>query len=461
MNTSFLRTTFILTYLLLLSGSLQLSAQYSSIAQVDSAFIHKTYGAKADAIIKQALKDSSAHKRLQYICDTFGSRLSGSESLEKTIDWILNELKNDGFDNVHGENVNVPRWVRGKESCDLVEPRRTPLAMLGLGGSIATPPDGITAEVLVVHSFDELKKRASEARGKIVLYNVPFTSYRATVVYRADGASKAAEVGAVANLLRSVGPYSMRTPHTGGMRYADSITKIPSAAISSEDADMLDRMQQRGQKIVVKLAMEAKTMPDAVSRNVIAEIKGSEKPEEIVVLGGHIDSWDVGVGAMDDGGGCVATWRALKALKDAGFRPRRTVRLVMWTNEENGLRGGEGYAEQHGKEKHILALESDGGVFKPEGFGFEGTPEVFKAYKAVLTLLHPIAATKLSVGGGGADIGPLRKYSVPQMNISVEDAKYFWFHHTNADTPDKLNPLEINQCAAAMAVMVFVAADLP
>jgi carboxypeptidase Q len=433
----------------------------SKTTMIDSAFIHKTYNAAAQAIMRRAVQDSLSYKRLQYLCDTFGARLSGTPALERAIDWVLGELKADGFENVRGEDVQVPYWKRGAESAELVTPRATPLAMLGLGGSIGTPPEGITAEVVVVKSFDELKLRAAEAKGKIVLFNAPFTNYGATVRYRTDGAIKAAEAGAVASLIRSVGPYSMRTPHTGSMRYQDSVKKIPHAAVSTEDADMLARMAERGAKPVVRLKMEGQFMPEATSRNVIAEIRGSEKPEEIVVMGGHIDSWDVGSGAMDDGGGCIATWQALLLLKQLGLKPRRTIRLALWTNEENGLRGGTDYAKRHGAEKHVLAFESDGGVFKPEGFGFTGSAELFARYKAVAALLAPIGAAGMKVGGGGADIGPLAQYAVPMMNIDVDETKYFWYHHTQADMPDKLNPDEINKCAAAIAVMMFAAADMP
>jgi carboxypeptidase Q len=458
-----------LLHILLVFSALVLPLHHGSAQQpsfitsptVDSAFIHKTYAATAQAIMRRAAQDSLAYKRLQYLCDTFGARLSGTPALERALDWILSELKADGFENVRGEDVQVPYWKRGAESAELVTPRAAPLAMLGLGGSISTPPEGITAEVMVVKSFDELKQRAAEAKGKIVLFNAPFTSYGATVRYRADGAVKAAEAGTVASLIRSVGPYSMRTPHTGGMRYQDSVKKIPHAALSTEDADMLARMAERGAKPVVRLKMEGHFMPEATSRNVIAEIRGTEKPEEIVVMGGHSDSWDVGSGAMDDGGGCIATWHALYILKQLGLKPRRTIRLALWTNEENGLRGGTDYAKRHGTEKHILAFESDGGVFKPEGFGFTGSAELFTRYKAVASLLAPIGATKMKVGGGGADIGPLAQYAVPMMNIEVDGSKYFWYHHTHADMPDKLNPDEINTCAAAIAVMMYVVADLP
>jgi carboxypeptidase Q len=335
------------------------------------------------------------------------------------------------------------------------------MAVFGLGGSIPTPKKGITAEVLVVRDFDELDACASEAKGKIVLFNTPFTQYGQTVRVRVLGAQRAAKVGAVASLIRSVGPFSLYTPHTGGMAYADSIPKIPHAAISLEDAEMLARMQKRGQKIVVKLTLDSKQLPDAPSRNVIAEIRGSEKPDEIVVFGGHIDSWDVGQGAMDDAGGCIAAWHALKVIQSLGLRARRTLRVVLWTNEENGFRGATAYAEAHKHEKHVLAIESDAGVFKPTGFGFTGRDSVLHIIKAISGLLTPIDAARITLGGGGADIAPLMQQGVPGLGLQVDGSRYFWYHHTHADTVDKLNPEELNRCVAAMAIMAFVAADLP
>lgn len=434
---------------------------YADIHLRDSAYMKKHYGEFAARIIAYALADSSAYKRLQYMCDTFGHRLSGSADLERAIDWALEEMRKDGFENVRGEEVAVPKWVRGEESCEMIRPRPFSIAMLGLGGSVATPKEGITAEVLVVRDFAELQRRRAEAKGKIVLFNAPFTGYGATVRYRSEGAIRAAEAGAVASLVRSVASFSMRTPHTGAMRYADSVQKIPAAAISTEDADIVARMVERGETVVVRLKMNAQTFPDAVSRNVLAEIVGSEKPDEFVVMGGHIDSWDVGTGALDDAGGCLATWRALQILKNLGLRPRRTLRVALWTNEENGLRGGIDYARRHGDKKHVLAFESDGGIFTPTGFGYTGAPEIFKAYQAAATLLHPIGANEVKVGGGGADISPLIPYAVPQMNINVKAERYFWYHHTEADTPNAIDPLDLNKCAAAIAVMMFIAADLP
>jgi len=421
------------------------------------------YKDAATRIIGRALKDSAAWNRLAVLTETFGHRFSGSESLERAIDWTLAEMTRDQLDGVRGEPVMVPRWVRGAESVELVAPRRQTLQMLGLGGSIATPATGITADIMVVTSYDDLTKRASEARGKIVLFNVPFTNYGQTVAYRGGGAVAASRAGAVASLIRSVTPYSMRTPHTGGMAYNDSVPKIPHAAITPEDADMITRMIQRGQKVTVKLTMSARMMPDAQSRNVVAELRGSSSPDEVVVMGGHIDSWDVGRGAMDDAGGVVVAWEAIRILKELGLRPRRTIRVVGWTNEENGLRGGNGYRDAHRGEldKHVAAIESDGGVFKPLGFGFTGSDSAFAIVRQIGSLLAAIGAGDIVKGGGGADIGPIMALGVPGLGLNVDGTKYFWYHHTDADTVDKLDQHEVALCVATMAVMAYVLADMP
>jgi carboxypeptidase Q len=394
--------------------------------------------------------------------ETYGNRLSGSQSLEKAIDWVIAKMKEDGLQNVRGEPVMVPHWVRGAESATLVLPREQNLPMLGLGGSIATPPGGITADVIVVTSFSDLTAKAAQASGKIVLYDVPFTNYGETVAYRGRGAIEAAKVGAVAALVRSVTPYSQRTPHTGGMQYDSTVRRIPAAAITVEDAEMIHRMIDRGQRVRVKLMMSAKTLPDAPSRNVMGEIVGSEKPDEVVVFGGHIDSWDVGRGAMDDGGGVVVAWEAVKLLKRLGLKPKRTIRVVGWTNEENGGKGGQGYRDAHRAEveKHVLAIESDGGVFKPQGFGFTGSDAAYDILKEIGTLLNRIESGNISKGGGGADIGPIMQLGVPGMGLLVDGTKYFWYHHTEADTIDKLDPHEMALCVATMAVMAYVVADM-
>ena len=435
-----------------------------AIAQpLSSQTIADRYRPDANRIIDAALKDSTAWNRLAEMTETFGNRLSGTPALERTIDWIIAKMKEDGLQNVRGERVMVPVWVRGAESAQLVSPRAQNLPMLGLGGSIATPAAGITADVIVVNSFSDLTSKAAQARGKIVLFNVPFTSYGETVQYRGRGAIEASKVGAVAALVRSVTPYSQRTPHTGGMQYDTTVRRIPAAAITVEDAEMMQRMQTRGERIRVKLMMSARTMPDAPSRNVMGEIVGSEKPDEVVVFGGHIDSWDVGRGAMDDGGGVVVAWEAVKLLQRLGLKPRRTIRVVGWTNEENGGKGGQGYRDAHRADvdKHVLAIESDGGVFKPQGFGFSGSDAAFEMVKQIGTLLDRIESGNIVKGGGGADIGPIMALGVPGLGLNVDGTKYFWYHHTEADTIDKLDPHEMALCVATMAVMAFVVADMP
>jgi carboxypeptidase Q len=421
------------------------------------------YRNDANRIIDAALKDSTAWNRLAEMTETFGNRLSGTPALERTINWVIAKMKEDGLQNVRGEKVMVPVWVRGAESAQLVSPREQNLPMLGLGGSTATPPGGITADVLVVSSFSDLTAKAAQAKGKIVLFDVPFTSYGETVQYRGRGAVAAAQVGAVAALVRSVTPYSQRTPHTGGMGYDSTVRRIPTAAITVEDAEMIHRMQNRGDRVRVKLTMSAKTLPDAPSRNVMGEIVGSEKPDEVVVFGGHIDSWDVGRGAMDDGGGVVVAWEAVKLLQRLGLKPRRTIRVVGWTNEENGGRGGQGYRDAHKTEvdRHVLAIESDGGVFKPQGFGFSGSDAAFEVVKQIGTLLDRIESGSIVKGGGGADIGPIMALGVPGLGLNVDGTKYFWYHHTEADTIDKLDPHEMALCVATMAVMAYVVADMP
>lgn len=432
------------------------------VAPRDSAAIVARYRAVADRIIAAAQADSGAHRRLAELTDRFGHRFSGSESLERAIDWILEEMRRDGIENVRGEPVMVPRWVRGAERADLVQPIARSLPMLGLGGSVATPPGGITAEVLVVSSFDDLARHAAEARGRIVLFDVPFTTYGQTVQYRRNGAVAAARHGAVASLIRSVTPYSMKTPHTGNMAYDSVAPRIPHAAITVEDAMLLHRMQDRGQRPVVKLEMSAQTLPPGPSRNVVAELVGRELPDEFVVVGGHIDSWDVGTGAMDDGGGSVAAWEAVKLLARLGLRPRRTLRVVLWTNEENGLAGGNAYRDAHAAEldRHVLAIESDAGVFAPRGFGFTGSDSAYRVVRWVGSLLKSIGADTVTRGGGGADIGPIMQRGVPGAGLVVDGTRYFWYHHTDADTIDKLDPADMARCVATLAVMIYVVGDL-
>jgi carboxypeptidase Q len=439
---------------------------------IDNAHITGTNGSQwinqyrepAARMIGEAMGSTFAWQRLSVLTDTIGNRLSGTPALEHAIQWAAEEMKRDGLENVHTERVMVPKWVRGSESAEMVEPARHPMVMLGLGDSVATPADGIQADVLPLHTFEELDSKASQVRGKIVLFNVPFTTYGETVRFRSGGPSRAARYGAVAMLIRSVGPEGLRTPHTGALQYAPDAPKIPAAAITTEDADRIQRLADRGSRIVVRLKMEAHFDPDAESANVVGEIRGREKPEEIVVVSGHLDSWDVGAGATDDGGGCVVTWEALRIMKKLNLRPRRTVRVVLWTNEENGGRGGLAYRDQHRAElaRHVMMLESDGGVFRPLGFGFTGNETGRQTVRVIATLLAGIAADQINAGGGGADIGPsVTEAHIPAMSLDVDGSKYFLIHHTPADTIDKIDPVEMAKCAAAVAVMAYVVADVP
>jgi carboxypeptidase Q len=422
------------------------------------------YRPVAERLLAFARSDRLAWERLAELTDTFGHRLSGSPQLEGALRWAAGRMREDGFDDVRLEPVMVPHWVRGRESVELVDPPGGGLVMLGLGGSVGTPPDGVEAELVAVRSFEELDALGEGARGRIVLYNVPFTSYGETVRYRSEGASRAAQRGARAVLLRSVGLPGLRTPHTGALRYDPEQPRIPAAAITTEDADRLQRLRDRGTRVVVRLRMEARFEADAPSANLVADLRGRERPQEVVLLGGHLDSWDVGTGAMDDGGGCVAAWHAVRAVSALGLRPRRTLRVVLFTNEENGLAGGNAYRDRHRAElgDHVLALESDSGVFRPRGFGFTGSDAARDAVRGIAALLAPIGAAEIGPRGGGADIGPLvRAGRVPSMSLSVEGERYFLLHHTPADTLDKLDPGELSLCVAALAVMAYGVADLP
>jgi carboxypeptidase Q len=433
-----------------------------SQAASGQATITDRYRADATRLIDAAVSDTLGWERLAYLVDTFGPRFSGTQNLEDAIDWVIDKMREDGFDVVRGDSVMVPRWVRGEERLRFHGPHVRDLDLLGLGGTVSTPSDGIRAPVLVVESFDELRDRAMEARGRIVVFNAPFTTYGETVQYRVRGAVEAARVGALAALVRSVTPVPRYLPHTGMMRYEDGIPQIPTAAITVEDAEWMHRMQRRGQQFELDLFLGGETHPDVPSRNIIMEIRGHELPDEIVVMGGHIDSWDVGQGAMDDAGGSVAAWHAAYLMKQLGLVPRRTIRIVFWTNEENGLRGALDYRDRYLEEldDHVLAIESDAGVFSPIGFGFSGSDAAFEMLQYVGNLLDPIEAGTISRGGGGADIGPIMREGVPGMGLVVEPTEYFWYHHTDADTLDKLDIDEFNRCVAAMAVMAYVVADM-
>lgn len=439
-----------------------------------TASLADRYRPVAQKIIAATRGDRGAYDKLAQLTDTIGHRLSGEPSLDKAIAWAAETMKNDGLE-VHTEKVMVPHWQRGAEDADLVTPVARPLHLIGLGGSVATPKGGITAPIVVVHSWKELEAKGDVVKGAIVVYNVampPWTEaegagYGKTVEYRWGGASAAAKHGAVAALVRSVTAHSLRTPHTGVMAYADDAPKIPTAALTVEDAELLDRLAQRG-PTTVHLRLDEQVLPDVESANVIGELRGKDKPDEVVVIGGHIDSWDVGQGAHDDGAGCVTMMQALALLKKLGLQPRRTIRVVLFTNEENGTRGGKGYAQAHHDEmsKTVLAVESDSGGFSPVGFD-TGAKDPAAANHLrthvtdIATLLRAIGVRKVSPGHGGSDIGPMEPLGVPQIGLDVDNRTYFDIHHTEADTLDKVDPAQLADDVAAVAVLAYIAADAP
>ena len=426
-----------------------------------------TYRETANRLIDVALEDRDGYDKLSYLCDRIGNRLAGSPSLDKAIAWAAGQMKKDGLENVVTPRVKAPYWVRGRESASMLEPVDRPLTMLGLGGSVATPKKGITAQVVPVASFEELEKRGrAEVEGRIVLFNAPWEGYFKTVQYRSGGASRAAKLGAVAVLVRSVTPVSLQTPHTGALEYAVDAPKIPAAAVTIEDATLMQRLADAGAKVVVHLDMEAHTLPDADSANVIGEIPGREKPEEIVVIGGHIDSWDVGAGAQDDGSGIMTALEAAHLIHELGLRPRRTIRVVFWTNEENGTAGAKAYREWVGDavKNHVAAIEMDGGAEKPVGFGVTvgtNSSRLLDQLREVGKLLERIDAGAIQAGGGGADIAPLMRDGVPGLGLRTVGTHYFDWHHTRSDTVDKVKPEELRLNIAAMAVMAYVLADMP
>jgi hypothetical protein len=431
---------------------------------VSAADLTASYKPMADKLIDAALADTEGYNRLTYLCYRIGPRLSGSPGLEKAIAWSVEQMKAAGLSNVRTIPAKVPHWVRGRESARMVVPYETPLHMLGLGMSVGTDGGGLTAEVVTVNTFDDLAKLGREKiQGKIVLYNEEYRGYGPTRVYRATGASRAAAFGAVAALVRSATPLAIQIPHTGEMSYDDAQPKIPGAAVSPEDAMMIDWLTKNGVPVKVHLEMEARTLPDADSFDVIGEIPGREHPEEVVVMGGHIDSWDIGQGAQDDGASIIACLQAVALMKKLGLQPRRTIRVAFWVNEENGGRGGVAYRDFIGDKigNQVAAIEMDGGAEAPRGFGASVDAASMELLQQIAKLLDRVEAGEITMGGGGSDIGPLMRDGVPGLGERTTGAHYFDWHHTEADTLDKVNPEDFRKNVAALAVMGYVLADMP
>jgi carboxypeptidase Q len=420
--------------------------------------------AQARAVRERALADDTAYETLRSLTTEVGPRLAGSEGDARAVAWALARLRALGFRNVRAEPVWVPRWIRGEARAEIVSPWPQRLVAAALGGSVGTPPGGIEADVLVVGSFDELSARSAAARGRIVLFDVPFTTYSDTVPYRTGGARVAAQHGAVAVLVRAVGPMGLRTPHTGSVQYVPGQPAIPAAVVAAEDAGRIARLTARGLRVRLRLTMDARDEGLVESANVIGEIRGRERPDEIVLVGCHLDSWDVGTGASDDGVGCIVTWEGLRLMRALGIRPRRTVRLVLWTNEENGFGGANAYAAKYaaGPERHVFALESDSGVFSPASLGFSGSTAARALVAQATTLLAPLGISGVGPSGGGADIAPIAEaVGMPTMAYLGDASTYFMIHHTAADTVERIPPEDVSKAVAAVAVMTYVMAEMP
>lgn len=488
-----MKTVLLLVLCLHHGGVPMLATGLSSILQVatpvESTLLASTAKKDANKIIQAAFNTTIVYERLAYMTDTIGPRFSGTPQLEQAIDWIKATAEQEDSITVRTEPVMVPRWVRGNEYANLLVPRRKSMRILALGGSVGTNGTTLRGSVIVVSSFDDLEKQKDSIAGKIVVYNQAFVSYDKTVEYRVFGAARAESYGAIAALVRSVTPFGTQTPHTG----STDPSNIPAVSITLEDAQMFARMQARGQSIEIELYSEAHTLPDAPSRNLILEIRGSKHPDEYVVLGGHTDSWDIADGAMDDGGGAFVAWETVRLIHSLGLRPDRTIRAVLWTNEENGSQGGQAYANDHNAEldKHSIALESDAGTFTPDGISFAGSDEARKILVTIgEQLLSEIGSGKVSGVGVGEDVYYLNVKGVPSGSLNVLDPRqgndsnnpcvpfsrppypafneedflssaYFWYHHTAADTIDKLSPRQLQHCVATLGVFVYSIANLP
>jgi carboxypeptidase Q len=438
-----------------------------------SATLAGHYRESVDKIVSTAHADRGAFRKLAYLTDHIGNRLAGSQALDRAIAWAAQAMKEDGLE-VRTEKVMVPHWVRGVESAQLTAPIQRPVTVLGLGGTVATPKAGITAPVVVVHDWAELEAKQAQVKGAIVLYDVAMpawtedkgSGYGEVVQYRGAGASRAARHGAVAVLMRSVTAHSLHTPHTGAMNYEDGTVKIPALAVTVEDSTLITRLAAEG-PVTIHMRCDDQALPDVESANVIGELRGRDRPDEVVVIGGHIDSWDVGQGAHDDGAGAVTMMHAVATIKKLGLTPRRTIRAVLFTNEENGLRGARAYAKDHADElpRTVLAIESDSGGFPPRGFSVQTRPDALDRMRArvadITTLLKPINASRVTSGHGGADIGPMGPAGVPLIGLDTDGRTYFDIHHTDADTLDKVDPGALADDVAAVAALAYVIADLP
>jgi carboxypeptidase Q len=426
-------------------------------------------------IIEEALTRGEAYSLLRSLCETAPHRLSGSKGAADAVEWGRAKMTELGFENVRLEPCTVPHWERGEvEELVFTAPEKLmglALPILALGGSVATPERGVEAEVVVVTSFEELAALGEGARGRIVLFNRPmddasintFRAYGGAVGQRGGGASQAAMVGGVAAIVRSMTTQRDDVPHTGAMGYAPNVERIPTAAVSTNGADRIAALIAAGETVKLRLRLDCRTLEPEESFNFVGELVGTEMPEEIIVVGGHLDAWDVGEGAHDDGAGCVQAMEVLRLLDVLDLRPRRTIRCVLFMNEENGLAGGNAYYDAHRDEldRHVLAMESDRGGFTPRGFTAGTTDAAREVIEDLVGLVAITGALTVTSGGGGADIGPMRAGGVPLIGYVPDGQRYFDFHHSANDVFAAVNERELHLGAAAMAGLVWLIADMP
>jgi carboxypeptidase Q len=424
----------------------------------------------AEALREKAFAGSQAARWVEELADHVGPRMTGSPGDPAAVSWALAILQAQGFANVHAEKVVSHVWKRGIETGEVTAPFPQKLVLTALGGSVATPAGGIEAEVIELDSLAALDALGEAARGKIVFFNKKMersadgSGYSRAVDVRTNGAARAAKHGAVGVLIRSIGTDHNRTPHTGATQYEEGVPRIPTAALSIPDAELLERLVRERKPVRVRFTLTCHDDPDAETANVIGEISGGGKPEEIVLLGAHLDSWDLGTGAIDDGAGCGIVIEAARLIGQLPRRPRRTVRVVLYANEESGLAGGHAYLRAHEAEitRHAAALEADSGTDSPTAFSWNAGLAAEPLIREIAAILAPTGAGQAIGGGsGGADTGPLRAAGVPVFAIRQDSSRYFDYHHTADDTFDKITPASLDRVVAAVAAFAYVAAEIP
>lgn len=421
------------------------------------------------SIFDEALTDRTAYKNLEYLCKNTKGRIAGSPEAEKAVEFTRQALISAGADTVWLQKVQVPHWVRGKEKCSVTSSvhGKKDLAITALGLSVGTDAKGITSKVIEVHDFEELKTLGSEAiKGNIVFFNRPFdnklvnpfSAYGGAVNQRGMGPSEASKFGAVAVIVRSMTNALDNFPHTGVTRYADNVNKIPAVAVSTLDADLLSQWLKTDASLKVHLISTCTNYPDIWSYNVIGEIHGSVKPHEFITVGGHLDAWDIAEGANDDGGGCIQAIELIRLYKKLAIKPKRTVRAVMFMNEEMTTTGGKTYAAEAKRkgEIHYAALESDRGVMSPRGFVFDADSAKLKTLQTLASWFAPYNIRDFEKGGGGSDIGPLKALGALQIGYMPDPQKYFWYHHSANDTFEQVNIRELQMGSAAIASLIYL-----